>query len=225
MRPARQGDRQAVDLAEAHGPLAPQRASRRRDQHDVLDHHLGRRDVLEGAVVVKQGHVEAAGLDPFVEAAGHRLDEMDGDAGVAVGDRLDQRHREAAAGGGRQAEADLAGRVLGRRAHQLPRPRQLAQDRARVLAEDEAEIGRRDAARVALEQLDAELFLERADVLAERGLGDAQRFGRLREAARLGDLDEVAELAEIHSGRAPCSITRQVEQAARLDVKCLCFMH
>ena len=57
--------------------------------------------------------------------------------------------------------------------------------------------GVRDRAAVALEQLRAELLLERLDLPAERGLGDVQGFGRPAEVQLLRDGDEPADLDEI----------------------------
>ena len=63
--------------------------------------------------------------------------------------------------------------------------------------EGRAGLGRRDAARVALEQPHAEVGLELADRLRERRLGDVQAGGRARHLPLLHDDDEVVELAQV----------------------------
>src|SRR5204862_6220066 len=55
-----------------------------------------------------------------------------------------------------------------------------------------------DAARQPLEEQDAELALEGLQLLAERRLLDSEPPGRAREAALLGDGDEIAKMAELH---------------------------
>ena len=57
--------------------------------------------------------------------------------------------------------------------------------------------GRR-AAPEAVEKLDAELVLEGANVLGDRGLGQEESFGGAREAPELGHLREDLEAAQIH---------------------------
>ena len=51
---------------------------------------------------------------------------------------------------------------------------------------------------MAVQQLDAELVLELPDLEAERRLSDVDALGRLGEALGLDDLDEVAQLANVH---------------------------
>src|SRR5262249_30244705 len=63
--------------------------------------------------------------------------------------------------------------------------------------------GGRGAASQPVEQLDAELVLEGADVLGDRGLRQEQRLTRAREAAQLGDLDEDLEPTQVHRRRRP----------------------
>jgi hypothetical protein len=58
----------------------------------------------------------------------------------------------------------------------------------------------RNAALRAVEQLDAELLFEIADLLADRPLRDVQAFGSRAEAQLLGDGDEVPEVPKFHGG-------------------------
>src|SRR3954468_4650184 len=60
-----------------------------------------------------------------------------------------------------------------------------------------AGLGHRYAARAAFEQRAAKFALEFLDVTAERGLRDVERAGRGREAAALGDSDEITKLPQV----------------------------
>jgi hypothetical protein len=51
---------------------------------------------------------------------------------------------------------------------------------------------------VAIEQLDAELRLEPANLRRQSRLSDPQALGSAREAALFRDRDEVAEMTEFH---------------------------
>jgi hypothetical protein len=72
------------------------------------------------------------------------------------------------------------------------------QDRAGALEQQHAGGGQVDAARVALEQLDAELGFQPADLRGQRGLGDPNALSGAREAVLFGDRDEVAQMAQLH---------------------------
>src|SRR5262249_714604 len=73
----------------------------------------------------------------------------------------------------------------------------LAEDRAGVGEQRAAGLGQRDAARQPAEQLDVELALERADLLAERRLLDAEPLGRAGDVALLGDRQAIAQVAQL----------------------------
>lgn len=59
-------------------------------------------------------------------------------------------------------------------------------------------IGESHAVGVAVEQLNAELSLEHADLLAQRGLAHPETLRRPAEVQLLSDCDEVAEVTEFH---------------------------
>ncbi len=82
--------------------------------------------------------------------------------------------------------------VRGDRVDLGERPPRAAQDRLPGLRHA-------DRAARALKQFEAQLALEAADLLAERGLRDVQLRGRAREVALLGDGGEVAQLAQLHA--------------------------
>ena len=60
-----------------------------------------------------------------------------------------------------------------------------------------ARLGHPDAAGRAVGERDPELGLELGDLLRERGLRDVDPLGGPREAALLGERDEVSQLAKL----------------------------
>ncbi len=68
-----------------------------------------------------------------------------------------------------------------------------------MLQEHESGGGQLDAADAAGHQRDADLVLQIADLAAQRRLRRVQNLlGRDRQAARLGDRDEIAEMPQLH---------------------------
>ncbi|MNJ73339.1 hypothetical protein D3C77_701240 [compost metagenome] len=60
-------------------------------------------------------------------------------------------------------------------------------------------IGNVHAAPMALEQVDAQLFLQLANLSAKCRLGNVQAVGCLAEAAEFGDMNQGLELNNVHS--------------------------
>src|SRR3954452_23583596 len=91
---------------------------------------------------------------------------------------------------------------------------------ARLFEQRGAGFGEHDAAGGAVEDLDAELDLELADLFADGGLGDVEAFGGAPEVQLLRDGDEVLELSEFHAPNVPsaggCSHPRSPETDLRL---------
>ncbi len=107
-------------------------------------------------------------------------------AGDAAGQRPREAHAQPSALAGARGARDLSGAVGA--GQQLAR-----------LAEQRASRRRQHgAATVALEQLDAELGLERPDLLADARLGEVQPVGGAAEVKLLRDRDERAQLPELH---------------------------
>src|SRR5205823_14381096 len=76
-----------------------------------------------------------------------------------------------------------------------------AEDAPRVAEQQLARARRGGAAPEPVEQLHAQLVLERAHVLGDGGLREVERLGGAREAAELGDLGEDLEAAQVHQQR------------------------
>ena len=173
----------------------------RGDEPLPLDRHQ-----LELAVELGELHRPAD--HPDIELAAdergqlrHRreLSEHEIDIGMAVAE-LAQHVRERRAEHRRADEADRE-RPL-RSARDRPgavgRSVDRCEDRACVLEEALARGGERHPAPVAGEQCDAELALERADLLAQRRLRDMQPRRRPMEMQLLGHRDEVTKMPQLH---------------------------
>jgi hypothetical protein len=74
--------------------------------------------------------------------------------------------------------------------------------------------GEEDGFARALEQQDAELTLERLDLLTDRRLGNVQLLGGAPEVQLASDSNEVLELPELHAF-SPCCTRRHAEQCDR----------
>jgi hypothetical protein len=70
----------------------------------------------------------------------------------------------------------------------------------RAFEEELAGLREADPTGMTLQQPDAELALERADLLREAGLGNPQPLGGAGEASLFGDRDEVAKVTQFHLG-------------------------
>ena len=75
----------------------------------------------------------------------------------------------------------------------------IAQDAGRAVEQSLAGFGEADAAIDAGEQRGAEFFLQPLHLPRQRRLRDAQMRRGARDAAKLGDADEVAEAAQFHA--------------------------
>ena len=78
----------------------------------------------------------------------------------------------------------------------------LVQHFARALRDLAADFGQQHLARRALDERDAELFLELLDLRRQRRLADEARLGGAAEMLVFGERDQISEVAQVH-GR-PC---------------------
>jgi hypothetical protein len=79
-----------------------------------------------------------------------------------------------------------------------------------LLNEHGTDFGRVNAARKALKQPNAKLLLQELDLLAEGRLCDAQLFGGAREAAVIGDGNEIAQMPEFHVYPPHMDVTAEI---------------
>ena len=122
--------------------------------------------------------------------------------GAEVGDEPGE---EEARGRAEHADAESAAGQLAHVGDGLARTRQRREHALGLGAEGPAGLREHDAAADAGEQLDAELRLERADLLRERGLGEVELAGGPAERAVLGRGEEVGELLQSHR-RVPMEV-------------------
>ncbi len=218
-------DAHAQPAAEEFGLLV-QAARQRRgagQAHEVVVHHVGERDLLAAlqrmalghhqheAVAPVVQHVEAVrggavGEDPEVGAAvqhGHHdvaavlLLELDADAGIAGLERGQfgrQELRQRRGVGPQPHDAHDAGRVVRQLRRQLL---DLLQHRARALEQHLSGGGGPHAARVALQQRDADGGLEVGDALARRADRQVGERGALADAARSNDQREQRQRGQV----------------------------
>ncbi len=86
----------------------------------------------------------------------------------------------------------------------------LHQRQPRMIEKGSAGVSQLDAARAADKQLYADLIFKISDLTAQRGLGRMQPpFRRHREAAFLGDRDEIAKMPQLHASAHACEVWRQ----------------
>jgi len=86
----------------------------------------------------------------------------------------------------------------------------LHQCQPRMIEKGSAGVSQLDAARAADKQLYADLIFKISDLSAQRGLGRMQpAFRRHREAACLGDRDEIAKMAQLQAWLHACEAWSQ----------------
>ena len=193
---------------ERHGFEPLQRDARRRQpreprrpQHVQLvaqERHALDRAAAGGVDLVLDREVAAAVQDPVVDLLRQRLADDEADLRQLRPEPRQQQRAEDLRHRRQRHHRHLAGRVLLQRADVRADRVELQRDRLRAPDEDGAGLGRRHAAAVAVEQLDAQLVLELRDVMAQRGLRDAQVLRGPHEAAQLDDAGEIAQLSGIH---------------------------
>ena len=101
---------------------------------------------------------------------------------------------------GRAGEGNVQapGLALGQQLHAALQRVKVVQQSGCIGLQGAPGLGQRHAFGVAFEQWQAYLGLQALDLLAQRGLGHAQRFGRTGHVAGLRHGQEVPQLAQIH---------------------------
>ena len=138
---------------------------------------------LDGGVLEADRDVQRAVRDRRAVVGGRALDDLDLQVGRVLVQLRDRRRDDRAERARERAGAQrlaLGGDALGDLLAGLGEP---LGDGVGVGEQQRADLGRRRAARAAVEQADAELALERGDLLGDRRLGQRERLGGARERA------------------------------------------
>ncbi len=163
----------------------------------VLELQLGGQRRAQRLVVVDERQVGLAGLQALRRLVRLGLDHAQFDAGVAL---VELRHRawdERGAGALEAGQPQATAAQARDRGQLLLGGLDAGEDRIRVLAEGATGVGESYAARAALDELRADLALERGDVLADRGLREVERLGGGGEGAAGGHLAQDAHTTDV----------------------------
>ena len=172
----------------------------RRDHHELFDEQRGHGESLGGRGIRRgdQREVELAAGE-FVEQPPRPLfRQVQLDGRMLRVERAEHLGDEADAQGGGGAEAHPAALEAGELGEFAPDGFGVGEHAARERQQRLARDRQGAAAAGAVEQLGAEVLLERGDLAAQRGLGEVQLLGGTGEVAEPGHLDEAAQLLEVH---------------------------
>ena len=183
--------------------------------HGDVDLVLGERRELDArvlaaraeVVLVDDGDVGLAELQRGQRGLGLELGEQDLGARMAGGEGRHRPRHERRRGGGEGGQAHAAAHVavaggelgLGRL--------ELGQHALGAPDEQPRGGGEDHAAPLALEQRDADLALERGEVLGDRGGRVAERLGRGGDGAALGELAQHVQAADVEHCEAELTLT------------------
>ena len=188
------------------------RRAGRRDHHELFDEQrrhgepLGRR----GIRCRDQGEVELAAGEFVEQPARPLFREVQFDGRMLRVERAEHLGDEADAQGGGGAEPHPAALEAGEFGEFAPHRFGVGEHAARERQQRFARDRQRAAAAGPVEQLGAEILLERGDLAAQRGLGEVQLLGGTGEVAEPGHLDEAAQLLEVHIDSVRASSRRYI---------------
>jgi len=114
------------------------------------------------------------------------------------GDKRAQGRKDSDVGCRKGSHRQIPGASSRRLLREPTRMLDATEDVLRLAQEGAAGIGQRDVMPAPIEQRHANLCLELADLLAQRGLRRVQTAGGAREVQLVGDSDEVFQVAELH---------------------------
>ena len=146
----------------------------------------------------QEGEVEHVVAEHLGQLLARLLAHRELDAGMALvehGQRERHVHRPHRV---HRPDHHVAGAHAGERLHLGVGRVHLGEDPARAGDQRLTGLGDRHPPRGALDQGEAELLLEPADLLRERGLGDVLASRRAGEVLFVGERDEIAQLAKLH---------------------------
>jgi hypothetical protein len=153
-------------------------------------------------------------------SAAPQLAGLDLEPGMPTVNLFEDRRQDLSTRGRGVGDGDVR-RLARAGAHDLvPRAGSRRQQWHRVGQQGAARLGEFDAAGRALEQAHPETLLERADLRAERLLGQVQALGRAGEVQLLGDDHECAQLSQLgfggeHRQTSPGVMTRPYRESTK----------
>ena len=146
-----------------------------------------------------EGDVDAAGLQRPDQPGRTVLLKCDLHLRIGAPERPDRlRRQRMKAGRGRQPDPDFALLAARHPNDGIDGPLDARKYRCRLVAQGDARFRQFDAARLAPEQLRAKRSFEQLDLLAQRGLLNAEPRRGPGDVQFLGDDEKVAEEAEVH---------------------------
>ena len=183
------------------------------DDHHELFHEQRRHGESLGRRGIRcrdQGQIELAAGELVEQSARALFREVQFDGRMLRVERAEHLGDEADAQGGGGAEPHPSTLEAGEfgefAAHRFGVGEHAARERQQRLARGR----QRAAAAGAMEQLGAEIVLERGDLAAQRGLCEVQLFCGTGEVAEAGHLDEAAQLLEVHINSVRASSRRYI---------------
>ena len=188
----------AFQFADGDAGLAGQRMVARQHQHQRVLAQQAQADRVGNGHLRRPHEAQVEGALADRLDLRHRRHLMQGQAdqrkalAVAVDDGGEQRRERGREG---EADAQLAGLAAFGPARRHGGLLGQRQDAPGVVEEQSARLRQAHPALAALEQLRAQLRLQRLDLLAQRRLADVQALGGAGEVQFLGDGDEIAQVA------------------------------
>jgi len=169
------------------------------DQHGLVQHAFGFEFRVQHVRRTHEGHVHRAFAQAAQQALGIAFGERDAHVRIAVAVGADGLRQVGVEHGRRgKAYGDRAAFAAAQAACGVDGAIGAGQDGARVFQELGTGLGEFHAARQAQEQRRADFPFELLDLLAERGLADAQPGGGAREVQLFGDHREIAQVSQFH---------------------------
>ena len=137
----------------------------RDDDDELVGHQLARQESLRAGQSADDAHLGARLLDPRRDLTARADEEADRDVRILALEPSDQRREHVLAWDRGAADDELAGRPPLEPIERLARLALEGEHAARVVEEDPAGVRRRGAAAEPVEELDANLVFEGANVL------------------------------------------------------------
>src|SRR5216117_2300873 len=209
----------ALDVGERHGAAVRPRVPRRDDDDELVGHQLARAEGLRTGRGADDADLGESFLDPRGDLAARADAQADRDVRILALESSDQRGQHVLARDRGAADDQLAWHASLELVERLLRLALEREHAARVTEQEPARVGRRGAAAEPVEERDAELVLEGADVFGDGRLRQREGVGGAGEAPQLGHLREHLEAAKIHGepegGEARVSGSRSRRRSSR----------